>query len=319
MISFTPNKLISNKHIQTILGVVINNKHSVFQRHLLTLKDKSKLALDFHFQKNKEKHPTAILVHGLTGSSKSSYVERMALKLINNNYNVVKFNLRSTQGTEFLSKKIYNAGQSNDLKEAVIFLKKKKLNNFFIIGFSLGGNLCLKFASENNMKYVKSIAVISPLTDLKENADYLDNEASQFYTHRFLKNLKNMIKIKSTHFPNSKLYSLEHFNEIKTLKDFDEAYQAPISGYKNAEEYYKKASAISKIKKIKIPTIIIHSKDDPLIPYNTLIENKVTKNKKITLILTEKGGHVGFLGNKTKNEDQFWAENRVIDFFQKYN
>ncbi len=309
--NFIPKKFFSSGFSQTILAFFLKSKSNIkYNKIILPLKDNSKIVLYTHI-KDKSK-PTAIIVHGLTGSSNSVYVERMSSKLISYGFNVIKFNLRSADGTENLTTKIYNAAQSYDLKEAIIYLKKIKLKNFFILGFSLGGNVCLKFAEENPQlkSQIKAVAVLSPLIDLKESSSFI--EKSKFFSYIFLKKLKNLIKIKAKYFP--KLYNLSNINKVKTIRDFDELYQAPISGYKNADDYYEKASVIKKLNNIKIPTLIIHSKDDPIVPYSSLTKAKI-KNKYIKLITTNRGGHVGFIANTTKQEDKFWAENRILEFF----
>ena len=125
-----------------------------------------------------------------------------------------------------------------------------------------------------------------------------------------------MIIKKAKQFP--ELYDLASLEKITTVKAFDNFFHSKYSGFKNADDYYKKESSLQFIPFIKIPTLIIHAEDDPLVPAEPFRSKLVRKNKNIKLILTKQGGHVGFFGKKIKGEDRFWAENRMLDFLQHH-
>ncbi len=308
---FIPSNYNKNSHIQTIRGIISGNKEiKNTQRKILNLSDGSQIAGDCLWQKEK-KTKTLIVIHGLTGSSKSPYVVRLCNRAYNQGYNTIALNLRNCGHTENLTKTLYNAGQSKDLMEVIKQLEKEKIKEIFIIGSSLSGNLCLKLVGEESNKLpkiVKALAVISPLVDIKETAKESDLPRNKLYRYFILKSLKKLIKKKSIIFPN--IYNFNLTKKVKTVRDYDELFQAPISGYKNAEEYYEKCSSNQFIKNIKIPTLIIYSQDDPLVPANTI--DKLRINKNIIFLKTEYGGHVGFI-DKNSN---FWADDRIMEFFR---
>ena len=149
---------------------------------------------------------------------------------------------------------------------------------------------------------------------MKETAKESDSQKNRLYRYFILKSLKSLIKKKAKLFP--EIYIYEKTKEVKTIRDFDEIFQAPISYYKNAEDYYEKCSAKSKIKFIKIPTLIIYSQDDTLVPAKTLENLNIKNNENIIELKTKHGGHVGFISKNTQKENQFWADNRILEFFK---
>ncbi len=312
--SFKPIGWIKNPHLQTIIGVSSKFKGEFESKRLIIPVEKGKVAVDCSWKFNRENKPTLIIMHGIVGSSSASYVKRIAYKAFKNGFNVARINLRGFGNTEHLSEKIYHAGQSNDMKRVINYMNKKyKLSKFYLLGFSLGGNLCLKFAGESKDNKVRGVACISPLVDLEVSWKPIENPENILYRVIFIKGLKNLIRRKAKLFPN--IYYLKKLKGLNTIKDFDERYQASLNGFKDAIDYYKKTSAIRVINKIRIPTLIIHSHDDTLTPYEPLTRKDVRDNPYIIILISHYGGHVGFLG-KDENEDRHWAENRVMEFFK---
>lgn len=314
---FKPKRFLSNTHLQTILGVTTNKKNKIVYK---AQRRRFKVNNDFiegdcYWQENKNDKATILIVHGIGGSSREHYVLRFIKKAFENKYNVVALNLRSCGGTEKISKRLYNSGDSKDILFVIknLFIKDK-LSKFFILGFSLGGNICLKLAGEIKRNYkILGIATISPLIDLKtaeKNIDY--NPKNKFYQKRILNSLKSIIIKKSPYFP---IYDSSKLRDILTIRNFDKTYHVDIGEFKSVDFYYNKVSAINYIKKIKIPTLIIHSKDDPVIPVKE-IKKAIKMNKNIIGLISKYGGHAGFIGERQYNDiDEFWAENRVLEFF----
>ena len=109
------------------------------------------------------------------------------------------------------------------------------------------------------------------------------------------------------------------FSRVRTFRQFDEVYTAPLAGYRDALDYYEKASALPHLKNIQLPTLLIHSLDDPVIPAEPLQAPEVHSNPSLEVVLTQRGGHVGFMEKERQGDpDRFWAENRVIDFFRLF-
>ena len=307
-----------NNHYQTIYGVTkTRDKRSLPSVNVryLTLKDRDKIKLDCYWQKNAKKALNVIIVHGMVGSSKTEYVLGTAAKAYNRGYNIIAVNLRNCGESENLSRKLYHAGQSNDIKEVVKWLIKKKLGKIGVVCFSLSGNIVLKMAGEWGRKYprkVFGIAAVSPLVDLHAGWRLIDKKENRFYRFNFLSSLRKMIKRKAMFFPE---YDFSLFQKVKTIRDFDEVFHTRYSGFKSADDYYTKASARFSLKKIFLPCLILHADDDTLVPIAPLKDRNVKGRKNIILILTKYGGHAGFISKKSLSEDEFWAENRVLEFF----
>jgi len=103
---------------------------------------------------------------------------------------------------------------------------------------------------------------------------------------------------------------------VNTIRDFDELITAPLSGYESAFHYYQDVSSISLIPRIKVPTLLIHSKDDPLLPWQPLAGPEISENPSLLVHMTKHGGHAAFIARDPgKDIDRSWAENRAIDFF----
>jgi predicted alpha/beta-fold hydrolase len=126
--------------------------------------------------------------------------------------------------------------------------------------------------------------------------------------------MKARIRKKNRLYP--ELYDLSKLKQIKTIGDFDELFTSRANGFADADDYYYQASCVRVVDQIRIPTLIIHSEDDPFIPFTPLQQTGFTQNPYLLVIKTERGGHVAFVADSTESEDRFWAENRAIEFCQ---
>lgn len=312
---FTP--LFDNRHLQTILGLIATGPKPVksYRNKRILIKIlEGKLALDCSFQKEK-KRPALIIIHGLTGSSNSAYVERISRHAYADGFNIIRMNMRGCGNTINLTSSIYNAGQSSDLQSVIKYLIRKKYKSISIVSYSLGGNLALKWAGEyKKPKEVSSLIAISPAIDLKKAGEASELPENWLYKLKILTSLKSLIKKKHIHIPTR--YDLTPLSDISSVKDFDSIYQTKNTGYKSIEDYYKRASAINYLKKISLPTLILTSQDDPLVPISSFYNKDIKNNKNITLITTNHGGHVGFLGRS--KEERYWSDIKTLNFIQKH-
>ena len=131
-----------------------------------------------------------------------------------------------------------------------------------------------------------------------------------------MRSLKNRMRLKQKLFPD--VYDVSRLPQIRNLREFDEEFTSRASGFLNASDYYSRASSLRVIASIRIPTLMIHAEDDPFIPFDSLRHTDISGNPYIMLVGTERGGHVAFISSRT-DEDRFWAENRVVEFFQLAN
>lgn len=313
--TFKPKYNIS--HLHTIYGKT--HARAFFKKPsqvLFKLSDNAKILIDSYWQKEKTKHPTIVTIHGLEGSSKSKYFIGITNKAYKQGYNVINVNLRNCGNTEKYCKNLYHAGISEDINELIDYLiHKKKLKELYLLGISMGGNIALKLAGEYGKKppkELRGIIGLSPLIDLKAAGKHASKLAALIYRKPFMRFLHEKIEKKAKYYPE---YDITNLSKIKTFKEFDEAYCKYYGkGFSNAQEYYNTAAAKPYMKHIHIPTLIIQSEDDPLIPLRPLKEVLSEKNPHIIALVTKKGGHVGFISKDPQAEDEFWAENRLLEF-----
>jgi predicted alpha/beta-fold hydrolase len=268
------------------------------------------------WQTNRAVAPTLVIWHGMEGSTASAYMLGTAEKAFRRGFNVVRVNYRNCGGTEHLSPTLYHGGLSSDVGAVTWeLIERDRLSKLFLLGFSLGGNKVLKAAAEygdNLPDEVKAVCAVSPSVDLRAGVELLMRRRNWIYQRNFLNRLKNRMRAKEKCFPD--LYDSRGLGGIHTIREFDEKYVAPAFGFADANDYYARASSHKLIPEIRIPTLIIHAKDDPFIPCAPLCDPAIAANPNVLLVATERGGHVAFIAKKSAAEDRFWAENRVVEF-----
>jgi predicted alpha/beta-fold hydrolase len=158
---------------------------------------------------------------------------------------------------------------------------------------------------------VKAICAVSPSIDLRASTTLIARPRNWIYQQDFLRRLKNRIKVKEKLFPGR--YDLSILSRIRSVEQFDDRYIAPHFGFRDANDYYAKASSRPFIGRIRIPTLIIHAQDDPFIPFEPMRDPSIASNPYVLLLATELGGHVAFV-SASAGEERFWAESRIIDF-----
>jgi len=269
------------------------------------------------WQNDRRKHATVVIWHGMEGSTNSIYMIATADKAFRAGFNVVRVNYRNCGGTEHLTPTLYHGGLTEDLRVVVKqLIENEGLNRIFLLGFSLGGNMVLKLAGEygeNAPSEIVAACVVSPSVDLQASSELILRRRNWLYHKQFVQSMKNRIRLKQKLFP--ELYDLSALPHIRTLREFDDAITSVASGFLNCDDYYYRASSIRVVANIRIPTLVIHAKDDPFIPFEPLGHPDFSDNPYILLLATERGGHVAFISSKT-NEDRFWAENRAVEFFE---
>lgn len=270
------------------------------------------------WQSEREKHATIVIWHGMEGSIDSIYMLTTAQKAFRAGFNVVRVNFRNCGGTEHLTPSLYHGGLSEDLGVVVDqLIRNDGLQRLFLLGFSLGGNMLLKLAGENGENLpaeVLAIAAVSPSVDLQASSIEMLRKENWIYQWNFMKSLRKRMRLKHKLYP--ELYDLSRLNAVRTVREFDEEFVARACGFKDAADYYHRASSIRVAGGIRVPTLIIHAEDDPFIPFAPLRDPVFSGNPYILMIATKQGGHVAFVSAKPDGEDRFWAENRALEFFQ---
>jgi len=291
-------------HIQTIVAFLLPAPKDKFNYSKLKTKDNDFIQIAENINQAKTNKKIIILIHGFEGTTKSKYILRANSYFSKFNYDIISWNQRGQSKEDNLKAYTYHAGKTIDL-ELVIdhILQKNQYKQIYIIGFSLGANLALKYIGdkENSLnKSIKKVVSISNPFNLKDASFHLLKKSNFIYNHKFNKSIKKKIIKKNKTYPN--IYPLSLLNKIKSVVDYDQLITAPLNNYKDNIEYWKENSSIKSLNKIRVNTLIIYSKNDPLLPKSALI-NKTT-NKFISFKITNTGGHVGFI--KLFNKNFLW-------------
>lgn len=266
---------------------------------------------------NNSKRPIVILFHGLAGSYKSVYITNMMEVLERSGFDSVVMHFRGAGEKENLLPISYHGGATTEALEFIEALHTSFADaKLFAIGFSVGGNMILDLAGQRKEQCILSAIVsVSAPMQLDICANQMNRGFSKFYQFILLKKLKGILQKKFEKHDMSQLLKLKR-SEIKTLKnfwDFDNAYTAPIHGFKSAKEYYEKCSAKQFLIGIETPTLMIHAKDDPFTS-EEVIPREDEISCKVTLEVYERGGHMGFV-NGSFFKPEYWLEERVINYF----
>ncbi len=269
-----------------------------------------------HWQPDRAASPLLRAVHGVEASSGAHYMKGLAEKAWLRGFSVVRLNLRSCGGTEHLSPGLYHSGLTSDTRAVIEeLIARDHVPAVALAGYSLGGNIVLKLAGEygpNAPAELVSVAAVSPPIELAPAIDMLDQRVNRIYQRNFLWNLKRKIHRKRAVFPTR--FSTRGLWRIRTVRGFDDAYTAPQGGFRDALDYYERAGAIQVVARIRVPTLILSALDDPFIPPAPFHDPRVARNPNILVVLTEHGGHCGFLARPCADHDGYWAEWKVVEF-----
>jgi predicted alpha/beta-fold hydrolase len=306
---FDTPRLLFNGHLQTIVPVLFRKPILLpFIRERITTPDDDFLDLDWLRQGSKK---LVIISHGLEGNSFRPYMIGMANEFFKKNYDVLTWNFRGCSGELNKRSVFYHSGATYDL-ESVIQHAAKDYDEVNLIGFSLGGNLTLKYLGEYRQlhpKIRKATAISVPL-HLESSSLKLSSGENFIYTIRFLKTLKEKIIKKAVHFPEH--ISTKFIKKLKTLYDFDNYYTGPLHGFQNAHEYYEKSSSLYFLKYIKTPTLILNAQNDPFLSSPCFPIKLGQELEKVFMEFPRSGGHVGFSPRNSK--DMYWSEKRAFEF-----
>jgi len=324
---FVPHPLLPGPHLMTVapafwprLNPRLRALRKDAEQRLFDVAPDVRVLAQCQWQAEPLKAPTLLIVHGLEGSSESTYVLGITMKAFEHGMNVVRMNLRNCGGSMHLTPTLYNGGLSADVICIINELHIEGFRNVFIVGYSLGGNIVMKAAGElgrQGPSLLAGVVAVSPSLDLNRCVQALEQPSNRMYELWFLKTLKKKIREKAKTHPS--LYDVKLLPTVNSMRTFDDTFTAPAGGYGTADNYYRKASAINVAHDIRVPTLIIASEDDPLIPFE-LFQSAVLKSDHIELLATKYGGHGGFIHEVPERPpvfDSFWAENRVVEFCQE--
>lgn len=258
---------------------------------------------------------TVVLVHGLEGSSRSQYILGTATRAWAAGCNVVRMNMRSCGGTDELSPGIYHSGRSEDVGAVVEgLIREHGLRSIALAGFSMGGNLVLKYAGDAGSgapAELRGVVGVSPLMDLAASSKALHEPANRVYEWKFLRGMLRRFRKKTALFPD--IYGSFEAVGIDSMRDFDQKIVARHGGFADADDYYRTVASSKVAGDLAVPTLILHALDDPFIRMLPSTRETLWSNDNVTLVETRHGGHCAFLSPE-EGIDKHWAEKRLVEW-----
>lgn len=320
---YTPTVGLSNGHAQTVAGAMARSKRGVFfYRERLDTPDGDFLDLDVAGVIGRplpESAPIVLLLHGLEGNARQPYALETYRQLAERGVRSVGMNFRSCSGEVNRTARMYHAGATDD-----VALVHDWLDRRFpgvpkgLVGVSLGANMLLKYLGERGAELairLRAAAAISPPFDLALGAAQIETRARRLYMDRFLKSIKAKVRAK-TEAGGSQIEG--HVDVLaalaaQTLRELDEVCTAPLHGFRDAADYYARCSSKRYLGGIRVPTLVLRAKDDPLIPAADIPFDLLRANPALFLGITEHGGHVGWIEG-LPGRYRFWAERQAARF-----
>jgi predicted alpha/beta-fold hydrolase len=301
-------------HAQTIAGRLLRRPPPfALRRERLRTPDGDFIDLDFT-PAAREGAPIVLLLHGLEGSSRRGYALITYDALARQGMPAVGMNFRSCSGELNVTARFYHSGETEDLRFVLAHLRARFGDvRMGAIGFSLGGNVLLKYmGEEGDAAEIQSAVAVSVPYDLAAGARALERSAmGRFYTRIFLETLVDKTTRKAALIGDR--CDLERMRAARTFWEFDDAVTAPLHGFLGADDYYVRSSSAGFLEHIRRPTLLLHSRDDPFLPPASLPLDVIARNPNLTPVITERGGHVGFIGGAPWRP-VYWAEEEAARF-----
>ncbi len=319
--TFKPAWWLRNKHLQTLYPSLfrrVSLDAAVYRERLCT-SDNDFLDLDYYGQGDQG---LVILLHGLTGSSKSAYIKAMQQSLSLRGFRTVAMNFRGCSGQSNNLARCYHSGETEDIHFLYQTLRERHPDTkIAVVGFSLGGNVLLKWLGEqqDNIDLFAACAVSVPML-LSECANKLDKGFSRIYRNNLIAELKQYLNLKLQHLHQiglqneaEKIAQLGDLSTIKSFWQYDDRVVARLHGFASAEDYYQKSSSVFYLKSISIPTLLIQALDDPFMTPN-VIPSSEQVSVKVSMQLIRQGGHVGFVSGTNPFSPCYWLDKQIADF-----
>ncbi|MDH5359656.1 MAG: hydrolase [Gammaproteobacteria bacterium] len=311
---FRPAAGLANPHLQTLWASLLRHRPVLeTRRKRVELADGDFLDLDWGISETQQA-PIVLIIHGLTGSIRSPYAGGLMYHLSINGFQPVMMHLRACSGEINRLPRLYHSGETGDLEFIVQHIHTIHPHRpLFVIGFSLGGNMLLKWLGENGSdKSISAAVAISVPFDLYQSALKLDQGFASLYQWNLLRSLRQTLRAKASHAEIRDL--LPKLNGMRNFYQFDDGVTAPLHGFDGAMDYYWQNSSRQFLKSIHKPCLILHAIDDPFLPAQYIPQASELSNS-VQLELSPHGGHVGFVGG-TICSPQYWLESRISSYLK---
>lgn len=280
-----------------------------YTRERITTPDNDFLDLDWLRQGSQK---LVIVSHGLEGNTHRAYIKGMARVFFQNGFDVLTWNYRGCSGEMNRQLRFYHSGATDDLHTVVEHaLHQQAHQEIYLVGFSLGGNLTLKYLGESRARtpLIKRAATFSVPVDLHTSCIQISKPGNWMYSNRFLKSLKKKVIQKAQ---SIKELDTRGIDRVKTLMEFDDNFTGPVHGFKNAIDYYQQSSALKYMAGISVPTLLVNAKNDPFLSPECFPVEQFRQHDFIQMETPKHGGHVGFTQFNSNNI--YWSEERALRF-----
>lgn len=314
---FQPLRFMRNPHVQTIAALFFRGQadREVARRQVVRLSDQDRLVVHDNLPRQwNSGDRIAILMHGLCGSHASPCVVRAASKLRDLGVRTVRVDFRGQGESALISRHHLHAGCSQDLRDVVQYVHRlSPTSPISLVGFSLGGSILLKALGEwssAHPDFVDSAVAVSPPVDLAWSCANLQVNGNRLYDYYFARTIKQNLVARRR-----KVAGLvdNHLNPLPDrLVHLDDQFTAPVWGFDGARDYYRSCSSGPLLKEVHVPTVILASRDDPVVPFAMYSHWRMSS--RIQQVTTSHGGHLGFLGRASSDPDGHWMDWRICDW-----
>lgn len=312
-VTYRPPFGLGEGHLQTIFP-------ALFRKVALVTPERERIEtpdgdfLDLDWGKGGSYGGLVVISHGLEGDSRNACVQGMAAAFKRAGWDVLAWNLRGCSGETNRLLRSYHSGATDDLATVLAHVPPH-YSRIALVGFSLGGNITLKYLGDAGTAADSRIAAavtFSVPCDLASSALELETPANRIYMAHFFRSMRQKVRVKMAMFPG--LVSDEGLDEMRTFREFDGAYTAPMNGFASAEDYWAKASSRPVLHRIAVPTLLVSAANDPFLPAQCLPKAEAAASDTFSFENPPGGGHVGFVSFNALNE--YWSETRAVEFVE---
>lgn len=306
---------LPNGHFQTIYPSVFRKVEGLgYERERISTPDNDFLNLDWSLVNDQSR--LVIISHGLEGDSTRQYMLGMVKILNQHGFNCLAWNYRGCGGELNQQVRFYHSGATDDLSLVIAHARARGFDDLSLIGFSLGGNLTLRYLGEQGTQalgLVNKAVVFSVPLHLSSSSDKIGTWQDWIYEQRFNRTLKQKVRQKAARFPND--IDLRPLAHVRSLRDFDEHFTAKIHGFASAEDYYTRCSSLFVLPSIQIETLIVNAQNDPFLSAECYPYRLLEQHPTVWFEAPAQGGHCGFWPQRY--EGFLWSEQRALEFLTK--
>jgi uncharacterized protein len=306
-------------NLQTQLPILLRWQFPLGDLVSIPTRDNDQLSARFYSSSAQSKK-LIIVSHGLEGSNRQHYILGMIDYWQKNNMageqtDLLAWNLRGCGSPENQTHKLYFAGCVNDLDDVVVWAEQKGYDEIVLIGYSLGGNITLRWLGEQGVnaitRKIKVVCTASSTVDLAATVKKLDRIDNFLYRLFFINSMKSRLKNKAKKFPGQ--VDLSKVHRVNSFQTYDEYCSAPLNGFATTAAMYSASSAIYVLENIRVPCLMVQAKNDPFLSENSFPKEVAENNPHLTLEICQTGGHVGFLSNRY----QWYLDHRFATFLNQ--